>query len=159
MNAASAIFGLVIVAAANTAHAVCPGLDSPERPMFFRPVSGEVVSGFGPRVHPILQTTRMHTGVDYAASVGDLVRAAATGEVLYASEEAGYGKYVRLRHASGFETAYARLSEISVSKGDCVDAGALIGRVGATESGPHLHFEVLVNGRFIDPVRFRGAPN
>jgi murein DD-endopeptidase MepM/ murein hydrolase activator NlpD len=158
MNAASAIFGLVFAAATGTAHAACPGLDSPERPTFFRPVSGDVVSGFGPRVHPVLQISRMHTGVDYAAAVGDPVRAAAVGEVSFAAEEAGYGKRVAIRHAAGFETAYAQLSEIAVTKGDCVEAGTVVGRAGATDSGPHLHFEVLVNGRFLDPVRFRGAP-
>lgn len=159
MNVTSATFGALVamIVAASTAHA-CAGVDSPERPLFFRPISGEIASGFGPRVHPILQTSRMHTGVDYAAAVGDPVRAAAAGEVSFAAEEAGYGKKVAIRHAAGFETVYAQLSEISVSKGDCVDAGALIGRAGATESGPHLHFEVLVNGRFIDPVRMRGAP-
>ncbi|MCU1349301.1 MAG: Peptidase [Acidobacteria bacterium] len=98
----------------------------------------------------------MHTGVDYATAIGDSVRAAAVGEVSFAAEEAGYGKKVAIRHAAGFETTYAQLSEISVSEGDCIDAGALIGRAGATESGPHLHFEVLANGRFIDPVRMRG---
>src|SRR5205085_3116422 len=118
-----------------------------------------IVSGFGPRVHPILQTSRMHTGVDYAASVGDPVRAAAAGEVSFAAEDAGYGKKIVVRHAAGFETVYAQLSEISVAKGDCIDAGVLIGRAGATESGAHLHFEVALNGRFLDPARMRGAPN
>lgn len=157
MNAASAILGLVIVAAASNAHA-CPGVGSPDRPLFSRPVGGEIISPFGPRVHPLLQTSRMHTGVDYAAEVGEPVRAAAAGEVSIAGEEGDYGKYVRVRHAGGFETAYAQLSEISVSKGDCVDVGALIGRAGATDSGPHLHFEVLLRGRFLDPIRMSGAP-
>jgi murein DD-endopeptidase MepM/ murein hydrolase activator NlpD len=157
MNATSAIVGLVLMAAAGTAHA-CPGVDSPDRPLFFRPIGGEIVSPFGPRVHPILQTFRMHTGVDYAAAVGDPVRAAAAGEVSFAAEEAGYGKKVAIRHAAGFETVYAQLSEISVSKGDCIDAGAVVGMAGATEAGPRLHFEVLLHGRFLDPVRFRGAP-
>jgi murein DD-endopeptidase MepM/ murein hydrolase activator NlpD len=146
-----------MIVAAGTAHA-CAGVDLAERPLFSRPVGGEVVSPFGPRVHPLLQTTRMHTGVDYAAAVGDPVRAAAAGEVTFAAEDAGYGKKVAIRHAAGFETAYAQLSEISVSRGDCIEAGALIGRAGATETGPHLHFEVLANGRFIDPVRMKGAP-
>jgi murein DD-endopeptidase MepM/ murein hydrolase activator NlpD len=156
MNATSAIFGAVIAMLASTAHA-CPGVDSADRPLFSRPIGGEIVSAFGPKVHPILQTTRMHTGVDYAAAVGDPVRAAAAGEVLSTSENAGYGKSVRLRHAAGFETVYAQLSEISVSKGDCIDAGALVGRAGATDLGPHLHFEVLLHGRFLDPARMRAS--
>jgi murein DD-endopeptidase MepM/ murein hydrolase activator NlpD len=157
VKVASAIVGLVIVAAASTAQA-CPGVDAPDRPLFSRPIAGEVVSPFGPRVHPILQTSRMHTGVDYAAAVGDPVRAAAAGEVSFAHDKAGYGKYVAVRHSGGFETTYAQLNEISVGKGDCIEAGALIGRAGATEFGPHLHFEVLLHGRFLDPVRFAGAP-
>jgi len=159
MNVTSATLGALVamIVAASTAHA-CAGVDSAERPQFSRPVGGEIVSPFGPRVHPILQTSRMHTGVDYAAAAGDPVRAAAAGEVSFAAEEAGYSKKVAVRHAAGFETVYAQLSEISVRTGDCLDSGALIGRVGATESGPHLHFEVLLHGRFIDPVRMRGAP-
>jgi murein DD-endopeptidase MepM/ murein hydrolase activator NlpD len=159
MNVTSATLGAVVtmIVAASTAHA-CPDVDSADRPLFFRPIGGEIVSPFGPRVHPVLQTTRMHTGVDYAATVGDPVRAAAAGEVLFADDKAGYGKYVAIRHSGGFETAYAQLNEISVGKGDCIDAGAVIGTAGTTESGPHLHFEVLLHGRFLDPARMRGAP-
>jgi murein DD-endopeptidase MepM/ murein hydrolase activator NlpD len=157
MYATSAIFGAVIAMFASTAHA-CPGVDAPDRPLFSAPIAGEIISPFGPRVHPILQTSRMHTGVDYAAAVGDPVRAAAAGEVSFADDKAGYGKYVAVRHSGGFETTYAQLNEISVRKGDCIDAGAVIGTAGTTDLGPRLHFEVLLHGRFLDPVRFRGAP-
>ena len=157
MKATAIALGLVAAFSASAAHA-CSGLDAAERPSFIRPVDGEVLVGFGMRHHPILGFSRLHTGVDYAASVGEPVRASAAGEVVVAAKQEGYGLYVRLRHAAGFETAYAQLSEIAVKKGDCVAAGAVIARTGTTEVGPHLHFEVLANSRFLDPVRMRGAP-
>ena len=100
---------------------------------------------------PILKTTRLHTGVDYELAIGEPVRAAAPGEVRFAGSNAGYGNYVTLRHGNGYETTYAHLSAFAVQQGSCVQAGDIIGRSGATNLGPHLHFEVRINGRFVDP--------
>ncbi len=137
-------------------RAACPGTEVGLR--LIRPVPGEVVSGFGLRMHPILGYNRMNTGVDYASAVGGPVHAAGAGQVVVARTEDGYGKYVRIRHAAGYETAYAQLSDILVSTGQCVGAGDVIPRSGTTEYGAHLHFEMLINSRFVDPQRVRGAP-
>ena len=143
----------ILLFAATGAQA-CPAIDQSDRPRYTHPVGGQIISGFGTRRNPIHNTTAFHTGVDYAAAPGDPVQAAAAGEVLFAAEDRDYGKYVTLRHAAGFETTYAQLSEIAVQAGDCVGTGDVIGRTGATASGPHLHFELRRDGRFLDPLRF-----
>jgi murein DD-endopeptidase MepM/ murein hydrolase activator NlpD len=110
--------------------------------------------GFGMRTHPILLMQRMHTGVDYAAEAGTPVHASASGEVVFAARDGAYGKRVVIAHGNHTETAYAHLLRIDVRAGDCVAQGAKIGSVGATGLSVRnqLHFEVLRNGRFIDPT-------
>jgi murein DD-endopeptidase MepM/ murein hydrolase activator NlpD len=118
------------------------------------PARGPIVSGFGMRRHPILRVTRMHNGVDIAAPWGSQVLAVAPGTVLYTGWLGGFGKTVLVDHGAGVTTLYAHLSRILVRTGQGVGRGQLIGRIGSTglSTGPHLHFEVRVNGRPIDPV-------
>jgi murein DD-endopeptidase MepM/ murein hydrolase activator NlpD len=121
--------------------------------------AGIMRSGYGWRRHPILGYSKMHTGVDWAAPRGTPILAAGNGVVERAGWEGGYGKYIRIRHAFGYETAYAHMSAFArgISAGVRVRQGQVIGYVGSTglSTGPHLHYEVLVNGRFVDPVRIR----
>jgi len=124
-----------------------------------RPVRGENVrltSGFGMRFHPLLNDRRMHTGVDWATSAGTPILAAGTGVIEHAGRKGHYGNYVRIRHANGYHTAYAHMLRIAkgVKKGVKIRQGQIIGYVGSTglSSGPHLHYEVLVNSRFVNPL-------
>ena len=165
MRASSAVLiGVVALAAILATHAdaraarAC-GARGAERPLLARPVGGAIFSTFGPRYHPLLGYTRLHSGVDYAAEAGDHVRVAAAGRVVAAGREAGYGKRVVVRHARDLKTAYAHLGTIRVRTGSCVEAGAVIGKIGKTGTAgrpAHLHFEVIQSGRFVDPARVVG---
>jgi murein DD-endopeptidase MepM/ murein hydrolase activator NlpD len=109
------------------------------------PVRGEVVGRFGPETHPRFNTTTMNNGIDIRADIGTPVRAVAKGRVDYTSEDFGtYGQMIILNHGDGFYTLYGHLSEISVSNGQEISAGQVIGHSGDTGSlkGPILHFEV-----------------
>jgi len=116
---------------------------------------GRVSSGFGLRADPIDGVHRHHDGVDIAAPRGTPIRAARAGRVVRAETVKGYGKLVVLDHGAGLETRYAHCEGIDVEVGDQVEAGSVLGRVGATgrATGPHLHFEARQDGRPIDPVR------
>lgn len=120
------------------------------------PCTGAVVSGFGMRVHPVLGYARMHTGVDIDCPNGAAVGSAASGIVVYAGWSGGYGNFVMVDHGDGLATAYAHLSRIQVSRGQSVTQGQTVGNVGSTglSTGPHLHFEVRVNGNPVDPMRY-----
>ncbi len=125
-----------------------------------KPVGDGIMrSSFGVRRHPILGYSKMHTGVDWAAPLGTPIYAAGSGTVERVGWESGYGKYVRIRHANGYETAYGHMTAFarSTQAGARVRQGQVIGFVGSTgmSTGAHLHFEVLVNGRFVDPMRIR----
>jgi murein DD-endopeptidase MepM/ murein hydrolase activator NlpD len=121
---------------------------------FLWPARGPITSGFGMRRHPIFRITRMHNGVDIAAPWGSPVLAAAPGRVLYTGWFGGYGKMILLDHGSGVTTLYAHLSRILVRRGQVVERGQRIGRVGSTgySTGPHLHFEVRIDGRPVNPL-------
>lgn len=116
-------------------------------------------SGFGMRTHPILRRSRMHTGVDYAAPRGTKIYAAGDGTVSEAGWRAGYGRWIAIRHANGYETGYAHQSKFAdgIRSGVRVKQGQLIGYVGSTgfSTGPHLHYEVRVNGRAVNPLKIR----
>ena len=114
-----------------------------------------VTSGFAMRFHPILQNWRAHNGVDYGAPTGTPVRSVADSVVESAGRQNGYGNVVQLLHGNGKSTLYAHLSRIDVRKGQHVEQGQRIGAVGATgwATGPHLHFEFRVDGRFQDPLK------
>jgi murein DD-endopeptidase MepM/ murein hydrolase activator NlpD len=122
------------------------------------PLDGaRVSSGFGMRSHPVLGFNRMHQGIDFAAPTGTRVYAAADGTVVSAKRDGGYGLMVRLRHAGGVETRYAHLSRFTrgLASGRRVRQGDVIGAVGSTglSTGPHLHYEVVVAGRAVNPAR------
>jgi murein DD-endopeptidase MepM/ murein hydrolase activator NlpD len=121
-----------------------------------KPVPGHICSGFGMRMHPILGYVRMHTGVDISASYGTPIKAADKGLVVYAGWRGGYGKCVIIDHGSGIATLYAHMSSISVSSGEIVRRGEVVGAVGSTglSTGPHLHFEVRRNGCPVDPLSY-----
>jgi murein DD-endopeptidase MepM/ murein hydrolase activator NlpD len=121
--------------------------------------TGIMRSGFGGRNHPLLGYTKMHTGVDWAAPLGTPIYASGNGLIDKVGWESGYGKYIRIRHANGYETAYGHMTAFarSIQPGARVRQGQVIGYVGSTglSTGPHLHYEILVNGRFVDPLRLR----
>lgn len=120
------------------------------------PVSGTVTSGFGYRIHPILGKRILHTGIDIAAASGTAIWAADGGKVIYATWVDGYGNTVALDHGGGISTLYAHQSSIAVSYGQTVTKGQVIGYVGSTgySTGPHLHFEVRVDGAPVDPMGY-----
>lgn len=125
-----------------------------------KPVSNAIMrSGFGGRRHPILGYTKMHTGVDWAAPYGTPIFASGNGTVEKAGWEGGYGKYIRLKHPNGYETAYGHMTAFAkgMEPGKRVRQGQVIGFVGSTglSTGAHVHYEILVNGRFVDPMRIK----
>lgn len=136
--------------------------DNSKKFLMRRPVRGEAVrftSGYGMRVHPILNIARPHNGVDWSAPSGTPVLAAGNGIVEEADRKSQYGNYVRIRHANGYHTAYGHLERYGagVRPGAKVRQGQIIGYVGSTglSSGPHLHYEVLVNSRHVDPLQIQ----
>jgi murein DD-endopeptidase MepM/ murein hydrolase activator NlpD len=126
------------------------------------PVAGHITSYFGYRYHPILHFTRFHAGIDFGASWGSPIVAAADGQVAGAGWSGGYGRQVRIWHGAGLMTTYSHMSEIVAATGSFVRRGQLIGYVGSSglSTGPHLHYEVLKDGNPVNPlsVRFVSAP-
>lgn len=125
-----------------------------------KPVNhGTMRSGFGSRRHPILGYSRMHTGVDWATGYGTPIFASGNGTIEKIGWEGGYGKYIRIKHPNGYETAYGHMSAYAkgMEEGKRVRQGQVIGYVGSTglSTGAHVHYEILVNGRFVDPMRVR----
>lgn len=125
--------------------------------LFIMPVSGaELSSTFGSREHPVLGVRRIHEGVDWAAPSGSPIVAVADGVVISTGWESGYGYTTRIRHAGTIDSLYAHQSQIAawLEVGTLVEQGQVIGAVGATglATGPHLHFEILVDDRPIDPL-------
>jgi murein DD-endopeptidase MepM/ murein hydrolase activator NlpD len=121
------------------------------------PVAGHITSGFGYRYHPILHYSRLHAGIDFGASWGSPVVAAADGQVIGAGWAGGYGRQVRIAHAGGIVTSYSHMSGIAAGTGTPVRQGQVIGYVGSTglSTGPHLHFEVRINGQPVNPLTAR----
>src|SRR5215218_5479741 len=121
------------------------------------PVAGRITSYFGYRYHPILHFSRFHAGVDFGASWGSPIVAAADGQVVRAGWAGGYGRQVRVAHGDGMSTSYSHMSEIVAQPGSYVRAGQLIGYVGSSglSTGPHLHYEVLRNGTPVNPLSVR----
>jgi murein DD-endopeptidase MepM/ murein hydrolase activator NlpD len=122
-------------------------------------LSGVMRSGFGLRRHPIHGYTKMHTGVDWAAPTGTPIFAAGNGVIEKVGWESGYGKFILVRHHNGYETAYGHMSAYArgMREGEQVRQGQVIGFVGSTglSTGSHLHFEIRINGRFVNPMRIR----
>ncbi len=125
-----------------------------------KPMShGKFRSAFGMRRHPILRYTKMHKGVDWSAPRGTPIMASGNGVVEQAKWKSGYGRWIKIRHANGYATGYAHQSGFAkgIAPGMRVRQGQIIGYVGSTglSTGPHLHYEVMVNGRHVNPIRIR----
>ncbi len=119
------------------------------------PAANNVVTcKYGMRVHPITGVYKLHTGVDLRASSGTKIYAANSGTVTTAAYSTAYGYYVVINHGGGVATLYAHMSKMAVSRGQKVSQGAVIGYVGSTgySTGPHLHFEIIKNGNYVDPI-------
>ncbi len=120
--------------------------------------NGRLTSGFGSRNHPILGGKRMHTGVDYSVPMGSPVYAVYNGTVEFVGQKTGYGNYLQVQHNNTYTTAYAHLRGFArgIHQGQSVTKGTLIGYVGMTgySTGPHLHYEVLRDGDFINPLQW-----
>jgi murein DD-endopeptidase MepM/ murein hydrolase activator NlpD len=123
---------------------------------FIWPLRGRITSTFGYRRHPIWGGINLHTGLDIAAPYGKPITAADKGEVIFSGWWGGYGKALVIDHGRGYTTVYGHMSRIYMQAGQTVDKGQVIGLVGSTgfSTGPHLHFEVRVNGRPVDPSQF-----
>ena len=143
----------------NAANAERP---APVESGMMMPVNGHITSYFGNRYHPILHFTRFHAGLDIGASWGSPIVAAGDGRVVSAGWAGGYGREVQIAHGGGLTSLYGHMSEIVASPGSYVRRGQLIGYVGSSglSTGPHVHFEVRMNGQPVNPlgVRFTSAP-
>ena len=125
-----------------------------------KPVAEAIMrSGFGWRSHPVLHYMKLHTGVDWAAPFGTPIFAAGNGAIEEIGLKGGYGKYIRIRHANGYETAYGHMTAFArgLDVGSKARQGQVIGFIGSTglSTGAHVHFEILVNDRFVDPMRVK----
>jgi murein DD-endopeptidase MepM/ murein hydrolase activator NlpD len=123
------------------------------------PGSPEITSGFGARLDPFLGRAAMHTGIDFRDETGTSVRATAAGTVESAGFSGGYGNMVEIDHGNGLSTRYGHLSAIGVVEGQRVEEGSILGRVGSTgrSTGPHLHYEIRIDGEAVDPSRMLRA--
>lgn len=127
-----------------------------------RPITkGWLSSYYGMRTHPLSGRREMHKGIDFAGKLGGPVIAVAKGVVTYAGKRYNYGQMIEIAHGNGYSTRYAHNSRLMVSVGDTVEKGFQIAEIGSSgrSTGPHVHFEVLKNGRQVNPVRFIRASN
>ncbi|WP_288487326.1 M23 family metallopeptidase [uncultured Novosphingobium sp.] len=140
-------------AAARAAAGIAGPVSIPSR----TPLNGlTMTSNFGMRVHPVLGGMRAHKGVDLSAPVGTPIYATADGVVGKASWFGGYGLYVQLEHGNDLETRYGHMSRLAVAEGQHIHKGDVLGYVGTTgrSTGPHLHYEVRVNGVAVNPIPY-----
>ncbi len=127
---------------------------------FINPLNDKavVLSNFGVRTHPILQTQKMHKGIDFKVSEGDKIHASEKGMVLFAGEKEKFGKFIMIQHSEGFVTRYAHLGSINsdLSDGSKVNKGQVLGLAGKSgqTTGPVLHFEILLDGEPQDPLKY-----
>lgn len=121
--------------------------------------ASDITSRFGNRLDPFLGRLALHAGIDFRAAIGTRITATAPGKVIAAGKNGGYGNMVEIDHGNSITTRYAHLSSILVNVGDHVEAGEAIAKTGNTgrSTGPHLHYEVRMNGEAIDPMRFLTA--
>ncbi|HEY4029418.1 MAG TPA: peptidoglycan DD-metalloendopeptidase family protein [Caulobacteraceae bacterium] len=120
-----------------------------------------ITSSFGMREHPILGYTRMHMGIDFGAPQGTPVYAAGDGVVEKAAWTNGYGRWLQIKHQNGMETGYGHLSRWAVKQGQHVHQGQVVAYVGSTglSTGPHLHYEIMVGGKKVNPSKFKAPPS
>lgn len=116
----------------------------------------QTASGYGYRIDPIYKTTKFHSGMDFSANIGTPVYATGDGRVVKVGWESGYGKLIKIDHGFGYMTWYAHLNDYNVRVGQRVVRGEVIGKVGNTgkSTGPHLHYEVHVKGKVVNPVNY-----
>ncbi|HXV29360.1 MAG TPA: M23 family metallopeptidase, partial [Sinorhizobium sp.] len=116
-------------------------------------------SNFGNRLDPFFGRLALHAGIDFRAEAGTRVRSTAAGTVTSAGPAGGYGNMIEVDHGNGVSTRYAHLAVVLVGAGDHVKADQVIGKSGSTgrSTGPHLHYEVRLNGQAVDPMRFLRA--
>lgn len=150
--------GESMLASLNAGGAPSPATEavsSREPPHLHLPREPGITSGFGLRRDPFTGQASPHHGIDVSGKTGEPIVAAAEGVVVFAGQRGGYGNVVEVEHAGGVRTLYAHASELSVKEGERVSRGQAIARVGETgrATGPHLHFEVRVQGKPVDPVR------
>ncbi|MDP9406001.1 MAG: M23 family metallopeptidase, partial [Actinomycetota bacterium] len=133
-----------------------PTETAPSTTALLWPADGPKTSDYGWRTHPVFGTRRFHAGIDIGAGDGAPIVAVADATVVSAGERGGYGNTVVLDHGDGLATLYAHQSRLAVSAGETVSRGQVIGYVGSTgySTGPHLHFEVRVNGEARDPMAY-----
>jgi murein DD-endopeptidase MepM/ murein hydrolase activator NlpD len=127
-----------------------------------RPITkGWLSSYYGMRTHPLSGRKEMHKGIDFAGKMGGEVIAVAKGVVTYAGKKYGYGQVIDIAHGNGYITRYGHNSKLLVSVGDTVEKGFQIAEIGSSgrSTGPHVHFEVLKNGRQVNPTKFIRASN
>jgi murein DD-endopeptidase MepM/ murein hydrolase activator NlpD len=139
---------------AQISASVSRGNPTPGNHRFSWPVNGPITSPFGYRNDPVLGGNRLHAGVDIGASSGTPIKAAGDGVVVMAGWNGGYGNFTLIDHGGGLATGYGHQSRIGVRVGQHVSTGEVIGNVGSTgaSTGPHLHWEVRVNGTPVDPM-------
>ena len=120
------------------------------------PANGEITSPYGYRTHPIFGTTIYHSGIDIGVDYGTPVHSADSGTVVYAGWMSGYGNTVVVDHGNGISTLYGHNEDVAVSEGQSVGKGSVIAYAGSTgnSTGPHVHFEVRVNGDPTDPMGY-----
>ncbi len=125
------------------------------QPIDSRKLRGSI-SGFGYRMHPIYKIRKMHEGLDFAAPIGTPIYATGDGTVIAAGVERGYGNRIMINHGYGYVTKYAHMSKFKMRKGQRIKRGDVIGYVGNTgaSTGPHCHYEVIKNGKPINPINF-----
>lgn len=143
-------------AAASPTQVPVPSIAGPTGGRLLWPAPGALISPYGYRTHPIFGDTRLHTGIDIGAPYGATVSAADNGTVTYVGVMSGYGNVIVVDHGGGLSTTYNHLSAFSVATGQSVGRGQALGAVGCTGycTGPHLHFEVRVNGAPVDPMPY-----
>ena len=129
----------------------------PEKIEFRHPSEREIFETFGVIWHPLFSRFQLHDGLDYPGPIGDDIVAAEAGVVLHAAHNGQWGNQIAIQHRSvseTLETRYSHLLRHVVKEGDCVEAGQIIGKIGTIglSTGPHLHFEILAGGKFVDPV-------
>lgn len=119
----------------------------------------QIKSGFGQRMHPIKKVLKLHKGIDIVAKKGTTVNAPGNGIVADAGYDKNYGFFIEIKHDDSFSTRYHHLSKIDVKKGEKIKMDQKIGEIGSTglSTGPHLHYEVLKNGKHIDPMPYLNA--